>query len=331
MSSVERVPEHAGIRVTPGAALAAVRAGGVAQLGRGALHRFRYGDGASHSRALGLQLALAALPLIIALIGLSAALEASSVRHVLQGTVLELTPGASDPLIRRTLPSGEGTALGTTALAIALSSAVVALTTAMSQVERGANRIYGIQRDRPFAAKYGRGLLLAVGAGLPVLGGSAVLVAGGAFAEAVEDVVGVDDDIVAALTWPAGVGLVVGAIAVMLWCCPARRQPGGILLALGTGVAFGSWTALTLLLAAFLHLSTDFGAVYGPLTGVIALLLWAQLASASVFLGLAVSAELELRVARARVTAQRRSGQVRPRSGTELGLAVPPRTSAPCR
>ena len=121
MSSVERVPELADVRVTTGDVVAAARAHGVADVCRGALRRFRYGDGASHSRALGLQLALAALPLIIALIALSAALEASSVGHVLQRTVLELTPGASDPLIRRTLPSVEGTALRTAALAVAIA------------------------------------------------------------------------------------------------------------------------------------------------------------------------------------------------------------------
>ena len=220
---------------------------------------------------------------------------------------------ASDSLVRRTLPSPQdGATLTAPALVVALASAVIALTTAMSQVERGANRIYGIQRDRPFMAKYGRSLLLAVVAGVPVMVGSAVLVAGGAFAEAVETVVGVDDDVIAALTWPCGVVLVVGAIAAMLRWCPARRQPGLVLLALGTGVAFASWITLTLLLAAFLQLSTDFGSVYGPLTGVIALLLWAQLISAALFLGLAVSAELELRA-----------------SACALPAEVPPRGSRP--
>jgi uncharacterized BrkB/YihY/UPF0761 family membrane protein len=276
--------------------MAATRGEGAA-LCRGLLRRFRYGDGFSHARALGFQLALAALPLLIAAIGFSAAWEATSMRLVLQQTVLELTPGASDSLIRRTLPSPQdGAPLAAPALVVALVSAVVALTTAMSQVERGANRIYGIQRDRSFAAKYGRSLLLAVVAGVPVMAGSAVLVGAGAFAEAVEVVIGVDDDVIATLTWPSGVVLVVGAIAAMLRWSPARRQPGLVLLALGTCVAFASWIALTLLLAGFLQLSTDFESVYGPLTGVIALLLWAQLTSAALFLGLAVSAELELRV-----------------------------------
>src|SRR6266508_2779069 len=38
--------------------------------------------------------------------------------------------------------------------------------TAMGQVERGANRIYGVERDRPTLRKYAVGILLACSAGL---------------------------------------------------------------------------------------------------------------------------------------------------------------------
>ncbi|MCZ2857303.1 hypothetical protein [Blastococcus sp. VKM Ac-2987] len=47
------------------------------------------------------------------------------------------------------------------------------------------------------------------------------------------------------------------------------------------------------LLAAYVELSGSFGVGYGPLTGVIALLLWTQLTSVALFLGCAVSALLE--------------------------------------
>ena len=303
MSSVQRVPDLTATHPQVGGRTVwvAVRQTGPAAVLRAVLHRFRYGDGFSHSRALGFQLALAALPLLIAAVALAGAFEAVPVRRVVMRTVLELTPGASDPLIRRTVPSpDDGATLGPLALVLALSSAVIALTTAMAQVERGANRLYGIQRDRPTAPKYARALLLAVAAGLPVLAGSAVLVAGGAFAEAVESVGGLDSDVVAALTWPAGAALLVGALAATMRWCPARRQPSRALLFTGTAVAFGAWVALTFVLAGFLQLSAGIGSVYGPLTAVIALLLWVQLTSAALFLGLAVSAELEL-VTRAHV------------------------------
>ena len=44
---------------------------------------------------------------------------------------------------------------------------LLALTTAMGQLERGANRIYGVQRDRPARQKYGRAAVLALVAGVP--------------------------------------------------------------------------------------------------------------------------------------------------------------------
>ncbi len=44
-----------------------------------------------------------------------------------------------------------------------------------------------------------------------------------------------------------------------------------------------------------MQLSASFGVAYDPLTGVIALLLWTQLTSVSVFFGFAVAAQLEAR------------------------------------
>jgi hypothetical protein len=42
----------------------------------------------------------------------------------------------------------QGATVGQLALWLGLPAAIVALTTAMGQIERGANRIYGIERDR---------------------------------------------------------------------------------------------------------------------------------------------------------------------------------------
>ncbi len=297
MSSVSRVPlstdTHRGA-VSARDAWKAVRSHGLWHLVRASFSRFRFGDGFSHARALGFQLALAVLPLLIASIGVSGLLEAPSLRLVLRRTILELTPGASDALVRSALPArGDGSGVDASALAFGVIFALVALTTAMGQLERGANRIYGIQRDRPSVAKYGRGLLMASAAGLPLVGGSILLIAANTFAEAMESQYALDDDLVALVAWPVGVALVLGAITAMLRLGPARRQPAWSLLVLSGVLSFTSWTAFTLLLAGFLRLSSELGSIYGPLTGVIALLIWAQMASASILLGFAVSAEIE--------------------------------------
>jgi uncharacterized BrkB/YihY/UPF0761 family membrane protein len=49
----------------------------------------------------------------------------------------------------------------------------------------------------------------------------------------------------------------------------------------------------TWLLALYVEESGAFGAVYGPLTAFIALLLWANLTAVALFLGIAFAAQLE--------------------------------------
>ena len=50
--------------------------------------------------------------------------------------------------------------------------------TAMGQVERGANRIYGIERDRPSARKYGHAVVMVLTVGLSTMVGFLLIVAG---------------------------------------------------------------------------------------------------------------------------------------------------------
>ncbi len=49
----------------------------------------------------------------------------------------------------------------------------------------------------------------------------------------------------------------------------------------------------TLALSAFFGVSTSFGDTYGPLAGMVALLLWAFLSSVAILFGAAVAAQLE--------------------------------------
>jgi len=298
VSSVTRVPETAGRsagELTADDAWTLLRSHGATRLAREAFVRFRYGDGFSHSRALGLQLCLAFIPLAVAFVGLSGELYTERLGVVLRRTLLALTPGASDPMIRSTLEreqqsDGEADEF---ALWLGMLVAVVSLTVAMAQIERSANRIYGVQRDRPTLSKYGRALLLAGGAGLPAVAGVLLLVAGGEAVAAAEEVYGVNGLLAAVLRWPVGVGLMLGSVMVMLRHAPRRRQPSWSWLALAAGVVLVLWLVFTGLLVVYVQVSDAFGAVYGPLTGVMALLLWAQLSSVAVFLGVALAAQLE--------------------------------------
>jgi YihY family inner membrane protein len=185
---------------------------------------------------------------------------------------------------------------GQVALTLGLVTAVVALTAAVGQVERGANRIYGVERDRPTLQKYLQALLLLVVAGLPALVSFLLLVAGGAIGASMQRWYHWDAAAVTAWNiarWPVSLGLTVVTVSLLFRYAPRRRQPGLSWLVVGAGLATVLWWLVSLLLAAYAAESREFGATYGPLTGVMALLLWANLTGVAFFVGLAFAAQLE--------------------------------------
>ena len=210
-----------------------------------------------------------------------------------------LSPGAgsSDALTSAVEKSDESERAGEVALVFGLGFALVSMTTAMAQVERGANRIYGIRRDRKALAKYGRAAVLTGVLAGPVGIGFLMIVGGGAFGDAMADNYGWSPTPWQwwnVLRWPIGLTLLVFTIAVLLDHAPRRRQPALSWLALGSGIAVVlSALATGRARARTCSLSGSFGSVYGPLAGVFALLLWALLSSIAFFFGTAVCAQLE--------------------------------------
>src|SRR5919107_635637 len=88
-------------------------------------------------------------------------------RRVVQATVDDVAPGAAGEILTDALKQGSTSATresGEAALVGGFIAAVFAGMSAMAQVERGANRIYGVERDRPFVRKYTVALLGAVSA-----------------------------------------------------------------------------------------------------------------------------------------------------------------------
>jgi YihY family inner membrane protein len=267
------------------------------KLVKDAFVRFRYGDGFSHSRALALQLVLSLVPLGIAFVGLASTLDADTGGAVVREVLMRITPGSTDEIVRQTIQNGEQRAgNGELALWVGLGVALAALTTSMGQVERGANRIYGIRRDRPALHKYRRAVALALSAGLMSLVGFLVIVAGNDAGAVVARTYGWSDGQLAvwtAVRFPLGILLALTAFTLLIERAPRRRQPGWSWIALGAGVSLTLWVLLTYLLSVYVQTSGSFGSTYGPLTGVMALLLWANLTSVALFLGIAFCAQLE--------------------------------------
>ena len=271
---------------------------GVVRLLKDSFVRFRYGDGFTNSRALALQVALSVVPFLLALTGLAADIDQERPSRVVASTIQAVSPGAGqeDALTGAVSGGVSSQEAGELALGFGLAFALLSMTTAMAQVERGLNRIYGIRRDRKAVYKYGRAAVMTALLAAPLGLGFLLLVAGGAFGDAMRADYGWSKrtDLLWDLgRWPLGVLLLVVAIAVTLDHSPRRRQPALSWLALGSGVAVVLSMAATGVLAVYVHLGDSFGDIYGPLAGMFALLLWALMSSIAFFYGAAVCAQLE--------------------------------------
>ena len=300
MSSVRPVPETGLMsddELSADDAWPTARHHGLRALLAGAFVRFRYGDGFSHARAFAFQLALATVPLIIAGAGLATAIGARSFAEVVARTVVAISPGDSDALVADVVNTDdEGTERAEVIVVLGLATAFLAATSAFAQLERGANRIYGTDRDRPALRKYGLAALLTATAGVAMAVGLLLIVAGEPFGDAIEAVYRWGDaaetvwDI---LRWPVGLLLLMLAVTVLFSYSPRRRQPGLSWLSVGAAVTLLAWLAGSALLAFYVAAAGNFGDTYGPLTAVMTLLLWANVTGIALLAGLALAAQLE--------------------------------------
>ena len=170
------------------------------------------------------------------------------------------------------------------------------MTTAMAQIERGLNRIYGIRRDRPAPRKYGRAAVLTLLLALPVGLGFLLLVAGGAFADAMVTTTAGRGRPPTRGTSPAGPWASRSWSSRSRWCsttrpaaanraCPGWR-PGPRSRCCSTSPAPGCSRSTC-------RRAGPSATCTVPLAGIMALLIWALLSSIALFYGAALCAQLE--------------------------------------
>jgi YihY family inner membrane protein len=289
VSTATRVPET--WQLTGDDARQALAATGRLRLLRDAFVRFRAADGFSHARSLAFVTSLVLVQSLIVVVGLVAAFGGHGFSQVVVDTVRSAAPGPAGQVLTDAVQQANRVANHHRflPLVVGLLGTLVTATTAMGQLERGFNRLYGVERDRPSLQKYGRALLLAVSIGVALALAFVLLALG-------RDLQGGHSTLRAlwlVVRWPLGLVVAALALAALLRFAPRRRQPGRAWLGFAAGVCVMGWTLVTLMLGLAFHVSSSFGQVYGPLAGVVALQLWALLSAIAVFFGAAVAAQLE--------------------------------------
>jgi YihY family inner membrane protein len=230
---------------------------------------------------------------MIALVGLARAFGDAGLTNVIVRSVKGAAPGPVADLLTTTISQAQHAGASRNYIGLAFGGVgwLVTATTGLGQLERGLNRLYGVEKDRPSLQKYGFAFLLALSVGALFTAAVSLLAFGRAMSHSIHDAgwARVWD----AATWPIGLALAMAAIALLFRWCPRRRQPGWSWLAFGALVSLLLWFASTVALGEFLAHSGSFGKTYGPLAGVVSFLLWALLSSIALFYGAAIAAQLE--------------------------------------
>ena len=249
--------------------------------------RLRVADGFSHARSLAFMTTLVLVQGLIAIVGLASVLGGSRLSEVIVNAVQGTVPGPAGQVLTSAVQQAQNAGFSRRYLALILGlvGTLVTSTTAMGQIERALNRIYGIEQDRPTVQKYGFAFLLALTAGAL----ATAAFAGMAWGRGVGD--SLHSDVVSTLwgwgRWPAAVLLIIAAVSVLFRWCPRRRQPSLSWLAYGAGLSVGGWVVVTLGLAGLFRWSSSFGDTYGPLASLVGLMLWAVLSAIALLFGAA--------------------------------------------
>lgn len=255
--------------------------------------RLRVADGFSHARSLAYAISLVLVQAIISLVGFASAFGSGGARGVLVRSLEAAAPGPAGHMLVEAVQQAHqaGAAHQYLGLAFGLIGSLVTGATLMGQIERALNRLYGVEQDRPTLEKYRRAFLLAITAGLLAATASTLLVFGRRLGQSL------DNSVVASIwdigRWPLALVLMSSAIALLFRWAPRRHQPSWSWLAFGATVSVILWAMVTMLLGGFFATSSSFGQTYGPLAGIVALLLWSLLSSIAFLYGAAIAAQLE--------------------------------------
>ena len=291
MSTATKVPET--FELTGDDTRETLRRIGTTRLLADAWMRLRVSDGFSHARSLAYTISLLLVQAIIGVIGLITAVGSANAHGTIVRTVRAAVPGPAGEMLTTAVRQAHvaGSSGQWAGLVFGLVGSLITGATLMGQTERALNRLYGVEADRPTVEKYRLALLLAVSAG--VLG--AIAFASLAFGKNLGHAIDSStlDTAWSVLRWPLGLMLMAGAMALIFRLSPRRHQPSWSWLAFASTVSVLLWSLVTIALGLFFDASTSFGRTYGPLAGIVALLLWAFLSATALLFGAAIAAQLE--------------------------------------
>jgi membrane protein len=186
-------------------------------------------------------------------------------------------------------------------------AALWAATGGTNALTKGIHRAYGLDEQRPFLLRYAIGLGLTVMAAIGLIAAFVTIVGGAFLTQELAESVGLGAEayaVLQVLRWPAVFAVLVLAVAIVYRYGSSVVVPWRWIVAGAVAFALG-WLLATAALAFYVVNVADYGATYGSLGGVIALMLWFYVTAAALVIGAEVTAAL---------ARERSPGEIRRRS-----------------
>ena len=245
-----------------------------------------------------------ALVAMIAIYGLAA--DPTEVADHLSSLTEALPAQAADLLVQQVerIAAASPGALGLSA-AVALATALWSASSGMRWMMAALSLTYDQRETRTFVRLRGRALLLTTVAIVCVVVSVSLI----AVLPAVCDLLGlgaVGTTMAAVVRWPLLAGLVVVAFSALYRFGPDRPPARWRWITPGAVAATVIWLAASAGFATYASLAGSFDETYGPLGGVVVLLLWLHLSALAVLMGAEVNAEMEHQTARDTTTGPER-------------------------
>ena len=241
---------------------------------------------------------LSVFPLLAAGAGMLGLFNVSTDRIAkITESITDTLPGQAGELLVEAVTKAAGASDGAVlAVLFGLALALWSASDGCVGMQMGLDVAYDVRDDRPFVKK--RLVAFELMLAMLVLGGAAtaLIVFGAPLGDALRDNLPFGSAFVVlwtVLRWVGGLAALTGLFATIYYLAPNRDTPRWVWVSPGGILAAVIWLAASLGFSIYVSQFGKYDETYGPLAGVVVLLLWLYLTALAVVLGGELNAELE--------------------------------------
>ncbi len=173
-------------------------------------------------------------------------------------------------------------------------AALWAATGGTNALTKGIHRAYGVEEQRPFLLRYAIAVGLTVLGAIGIIAAFVTIIGGAMLTQELAEALGLEAQawaLLQLLRWPVVFAVLILAVAILYRYASSVVVPWRWIIVGAAAFALG-WLVATAALAIYVMNLADYGATYGSLGGVIALMLWFYVTAAMLVIGAEVTAAL---------------------------------------